>query len=657
MNLDRIKVVDIECDGLLNELTKCHVLSCAYKNQEDKWEIVSTNKKEDIQRLVGNPDNVIVGHHFVGYDKPALQKLGYEFNAQIIDTLGLSWYLYNEYLKHGLDDWGERLGIKKPEITDWENLTYEEYKHRCEEDVKINTNLWVKMLDLLRKLYDADEDIVNVVKYFTFKMECLAYQEANPILIDVEQCKKNLAILEGVITEKEEELKKIMPSVPKYTVRKKPKNPFKKDGSLSAAGERWFNLLEKAELPEDYDGEIKEVVKYEEPNPQSSSQMKEYLLSLGWEPKYHKPGANGDVPQLRDDDKNLCPNIKKLIDRIPELEALDGLSVAQHRAGYLKAFLSSVDENGYAYARANGFTKTLRLKHAKPFVNLPKPTAQYGEYVRSVMIAPEGKVLIGSDVSSLEDKTKQIAIYDYDQEYVEQMNFPGWDAHLDIGQRAKLLTEAEVEFYRWFKKYDKAEEHNKAIVYKDLTGNELLKNYEGWTDERWHDEFIKITKKRAVAKTVNYAATYGAGAAKISESAGISQNEARKVLKAYWDRNWSVKQYAEDRKVKEVNNKTWIYNPYSQLWLYLTSDHIKFSACNQNAGVKKFDLWVFFMIQEGLYPSAQFHDEVLICVDKGREEEVEDKLHRCMRKVNACFNYPIKLEVDVQAGKTYADVH
>jgi hypothetical protein len=453
-----------------------------------------------------------------------------------------------------------------------------------------------------------------------------------------------------------------MPTVPKYTVRKKPNNPFKKDGSLSAAGKRWFDLLDRASLPEDYDGEIKEVVKHVEPNPQSSSQMKDYLLSLGWEPKYHKPGANGDVPQLRDDDKNLCPNIIKLIGEVPELEALDGLSVAQHRAGYLKAFLSSVDDNGYAHARANGFTKTIRLKHAKPFVNLPKPTAQYGEYVRSVMVAPKGKVLIGSDVSSLEDKTKQIAIYDYDQEYVEQMNFPGWDAHLDIGQRAKLLTEAEVEFFRWFKKYVKAldrDDDNKALseLLDGLKDSELLSQYVGWSYAKLEDENIKISKKRAVAKTVNYAATYGAGANKISESAGISQNEARKVLKAYWDRNWSVKQYAEDRVVKKVDGKDWIYNPYSQLWLYLTSDHIKFSACNQNAGVKMFDLWVFFMIQEGIHPSAQFHDEVLICVDKGMENGVEEKLHRCMRKVNSCFNYPIKLEVDVQIGKTYADVH
>ena len=645
MNLDKVMVADIECDGLLDELTTLHVLSVAYKDGKGGWAIMSTNDPEKVQRFVGNPDNVIVGHNFVGYDKPALVKLGYDFRAQIIDTLGLSWYLYNEFLKHGLEAWGERFGVKKPEIEDWKSLTYEQYKHRCEEDVKINTNLWVKMLDLLRKLYDNnDEQIVAVIKYFTFKMECLHYQEVNKIMIDRKQCEENLLVLEGIIEEKINLLKKIMPEIPKYAIRKKPPKPFKQDGSLSVAGERWYNLLERANLPQDYEGEIKEIIKYEEPNPNSDTQMKDFLMSLGWKAKYYKDGANGKIPQLRDDNKNLCPNIKKLIELKPELEALDGLSVAMHRAGYLKAFLKYIDENNYAQARANGFTKTLRLKHANPFVNLPKPTQQYGEYIRSVMVAPPGKVLVGSDVSSLEDKTKQIAIYDYDPEYVEQMNIKGWDAHLDIGQRSGLLNEDEIAFFKWFKQKD-----------KDI--NDCPEVYKNLSEEEMEQEHVRLSKKRAVAKTVNYAATYGAGASKIAESAGISLKEAKNVLQAYWDRNWSVKQYAEDRETKEVDGKTWIYNPYSQLWLYLTSEHIKFSACNQNAGVKMFDLWVFFMVQEGLKPVAQFHDEVLLCIDEGEEERTEKILHECMDKVNKCFNYPIKLEVDVQIGKTYADVH
>lgn len=1022
--LNNVYVCDIECNGLLDELTKLHIVSVGYKNNEGRWTMSSTNDVKKLKEFFGNPNNTIVGHNFMCYDKPALEKLGFEVNVTIIDTLGLSWYLYNEHQRHGLEQWGERLGISKVEIEDWENLTYDQYKERCEEDVKINITLWENMLALLNELYDNEQqDIINVIKYLTFKMECLHIQEEQKILIDLDKCKENLQILEGIIAEKTNELIKTMPKIPVKVKRTKPKNLYKKpikrpktvfdkhgnltgsgynwhkaleenglpldydsdtiENVLSSAGKRWFNLLDrlKAKNPDidiDEVTELEEVTKEVAPNPSSSKQMKDYLLSLGWKPKYYTDGANGKVAQLKDNEKNLCPNIKKLFDKVPELKALDGLSVASHRAAYLKSFLKYSDDKGYTYARANGFTKTLRLKHASPFVNLPKPSALYGEYIRSVMVAPKGKVLIGSDVSSLEDKTKQIAIYSYDPEYVEQMNMPGWDAHLDIGLRASLLTEDEVAYYRWYKKKDKKQEDcpevystlskdekselfatldkKRAVAktvnyscvpvdntevltvdgwkkYKELTEDDQILSYNtdkdviekdiiekvhfykdaevvslsnkwwdiestlnhrwfgsrrtgrgrtsrieqefftteevnsehsilnsaeyvggsskmtedaaeflGWLlsdgyyrwakdsrktssskgkkrsvvgsiaqskkkfysdvksllerlnvvyvedvnnsgveifrlQSKWLREFfdsnniprsnkhdidwnkiilnmskeclkkffgafvkadgssystrdiiyqnegsvadavelagyllgrrvtssynkkivnkdgrrhrnIRFSKARTTTGqrlkrgdlkikdvfclttgngtfiikqgstiTITGNCTYGAGAAKVAESANISVPEAKRVVASYWDRNWSIKKYAEERVTKEVDGKTWIYNPYSRMWLYLTSDHIRFSACNQNSGVKIFDLWVYFLIQNGIKPSAQFHDEVLVCVDKFDRERVENLMHECMEKVNQCFNYNIKFEVDVQVGKTYADVH
>jgi len=73
------------------------------------------------------------------------------------DTLGLSWVLFPERVRHGLDPWGEDLGVIKPKVTDWENLTYEEYKHRCQEDVQINWLLWQKIKGKLGELYEAQD--------------------------------------------------------------------------------------------------------------------------------------------------------------------------------------------------------------------------------------------------------------------------------------------------------------------------------------------------------------------------------------------------------------------------------------------------------------------------------------------------------------------
>jgi len=667
MNLDSVYVADIETVGFLEEIrtfSDLHVLSCAYKS-EGEWKIKSTSDIQDIEKLVGNPDNTIVFHNGMSFDKPALEKMGIAFNAEIIDTLAISYYLYSERDKHGLEVWGEFFGVPKPKITDWKNLTLEQYTERCVEDVKINTNLWVMMLEYLRELYDGDDNlIIKIIRYLNHKAHMLYIQDQNPVPIDLEQCRKNLEYLEGIILEKELELNKIMPKIPNKATRKKPKNLYKANGSLSVAGEKWMTLIRGCNLPEEYDGEIQEVVSYTEPNCQSSQQMKDFLTSLGWKPTLFKDGANGKVPQLRDDEKNLCPNIQKLIGSHPELQALDGLSVAQHRSGYLKSFLTHAGENGLAKAWAHGYTRTLRLKHTAPFVNLPKPGSSYGELVRSVMIAPPGYVCIGADLSSIEDKCKQISIFSLDPEYVQSMNTKGWDAHLALGLKAGVFTDDEVQFYKWFKNKDKSE-----------NAYTCPETFTGLSEEEKEAAFYSLDKKRAVSKTCTYALTYGCGVPKLMEAADISKAEAQKLHKGYHDINWSVKKFAETRKVKsvsglnwlrmnkkaggltQVNQTTWIWNEFSNMWLFLKNDKDRFSSCNQNFGVKVFDTWGWFLIQEGITPSYQAHDEYMwYC----REEDVEKHIkiiEESIKKVNEVFTPPIPLECDYKIGGNYSQVH
>ncbi len=670
MKLDKVYVSDIETVGLLPKIKSfkdLHVVSVSFQDKEGKWQIKSTNKFEDIQKLFGNPDNTIVMHNGICYDVPALIKMGIDVKATIIDTLALSYYLYSERDKHGLEAWGTFFGVPKPEIEDWEGLTYEEYKHRCEEDVKINTNLWIMILGYLRNLYDNDDElIIKTIKYFNFKMTKLRSQEENPIYINLEECQKNLDFLEEIIKEKETELNAMMPKVPIKAKRTKPKVCFKKDGSLSVAGEKWYSMINQLGLDHDYEGVIEEITSYKEPNCQASQQMKDFLLSLGWQPTIFKDGANGKVPQLRDDDKNLCPNLQKLIEETPKLQALDGLSVAQHRSGYLKGFLKNADEEGRASAWASAFTRTLRLKHAAPFANLPKPSATHGKLVRGVMGAKPGYILFGADLSSIEDKCKQISIYPYDPEYVQSMNTKGWDAHLALGEKAGMFTADEVQFYKWFKNLSK---EDNPYTCPDA--------YLPMGKEDQDHLFHKLDKIRATAKTTNYACTYGAGAAKISETTEMPLKEAKKLWTGYHEINWSVKKFAETRTVKTVQGTNWrklhkkagglqqtetsdwIWNEFSNMWLFLKNDKDRFSACNQNFGVKVFDIWAYFLMEEGIKFSGEWHDEELwMCKDTPEEiEKHKQIIERSIEKVNKYFNPPIPIECDFKVGYTYADVH
>ena len=63
INLDNVYVADIETDGLLDEMTKLHVMSICWKNKDGKWEIISTNKEEDtgLHNYFSDKMNSLVG--------------------------------------------------------------------------------------------------------------------------------------------------------------------------------------------------------------------------------------------------------------------------------------------------------------------------------------------------------------------------------------------------------------------------------------------------------------------------------------------------------------------------------------------------------------------------------------------------------------------
>ena len=649
-DLDNVYIVDIEAKGLLPSLkdsSDLHVMSIGWKSG-GVWKFKSTKNENDIKKVFENPNNTIVGHFFIGYDLPALRTMfpNINFKAKIICSLALSHYLYNDRLKHGLEDWGVELGFEKVKISEeeWATLSYEKAVERCERDCLINSMVWDKELSLLRELYTNDESIYPIIGRTNFKMELQKLQEENKIKLDVEKAKANLEYLQNIINQKEKEVNSILPSIPIESIRNKPKSMFKKDGSLSSMGEKWMHMVKELNLPEDYNEGIKVIVGYTPPNCQSSKQIKDYLFSRNWKPKIFKDGANGKVPQLRDDNKELCKSIKELIKTVPELESLDGLSVAQHRAGYLKAFLDTMNENGYVKAGWSGMAKTWRVKHNKPICNLPSNNSQHGDLVRAVLIAPKGKVFVNADLSSLEDKTKQCSIYPYAKDYVETLNTPGYDAHLAIGLKAGFLSQDEVDFFNWYKKDDKNRE--------DLP--EIFKVY---SDGELSEQFKKISKVRKSSKVVNYACTYSASPKKIAETAEISLKEAQTLHKAYWDTNISIKQYTESLTVKTVDGRNWIYNPFTKLWLILTADHIKFSACNQNFGACVFDTFLWFLVKAGVKPIMTIHDELSFYIDKGQEEWARKVVKESMDKVNQVFNQPIKFESEPEFATSYGNVH
>lgn len=632
----KLIVADTEADSL--NPTKFHVISY----QED-GEIRSATSERDMKNLLLREDITLVMHNGCMWDVPNLERvLGITIKAKVIDTLALSWYLYPTRIKHGIASWGEEFGVPKPVVEDWQNLPLETYVERCREDVKINVLLWKKQKKLLSVLYGVPEDEVSklpIISYLMFKLDCVREQERSRWKLDLDLCNNTLATLYPAKEEKVEALKKAMPFVNKYAMREYPKAPFKKDGTLSVQGVKWLQLLKEQGLPENHKLPIKVVVSTEPPNPNSHTQLKDWLFSLGWEPatfKYVKEddGTQRAIPQVQteDDDRNkmLCPSVLILADKEPAIEQLDGLFVMSHRISILEGFLEN-QEDGFVKATMQGFTNTLRLKH-RVVVNLPGVDKAYGKEIRGSLIAREGCELCGSDMASLEDMCKRHYIYEYDPDYVNEMSKEGFDPHLDLAKFAGRITEEDLALYIENKKK------------KDLSDNLAA--------------VIKaVARVRKPFKVVNYSATYGIGPPKLARSMGVPEKEAKALLKAFWERNFAIRKVAEAQKIVTINGQMWLFNPVSKFWYSLRYEKDIFSTLNQGTGVYCFDSWLAEIRKKRKQLTATFHDEGVWEILKGNREKMKELLISSIEKVNERLKLNVKLSVDVQFGNNYASIH
>lgn len=615
-------VFDLEADGLLDTITRIHCLCYSDVNGD----IHSLRDYRAMRDFLLSAD-VLIGHNVIRYDIPAIEKiLNIKVKAQLVDTLALSWYLEPERVIHGLEEWGEEFHVPKPKIDDWQNLTPEEYVHRCSEDVKINTLLWKRFKKHLTVLYGDWDKAKELISYLSFKMDCAQEQERSKWKLDTAYALQSLRKLTDARLEKQARLVAAMPMKPLYAQRRRPSKPFKKDGTYSVTGAKWFALLEREGLSKDYDGEIKEKIGETEPNPGSSSQVKEWLYSLGWKPqtfKYKRDKETGDVvetPQVNlEHGGGLCHSVLKLIDINPDLANLDELSIISHRLGLLRGFIDNA-VGGRISADIAGLTNTLRFKH-KTVVNLPKVNAKYGEEIRGCLIAHDGYELCGSDMSSLEDRLKQHYIYPLDPDYVNEMNVPDYDPHLSLALSAKEVTELQVD------------------------------DYKSGRDKK------TISMIRGIFKNGNYACQYGAGPARLALTANISLAKAKQVWEAYWAKNWAIKEVAKLQKIKTVRGQMWLYNPISTLWYSLRYEKDIFSTLVQGSASYVFDKWVeeFRKVRPQL--TAQFHDEVVLCIKKGHREQAIKMLDDAIHILNDKLKLNRELGIGTQFGNKYSEIH
>jgi len=274
-------VFDIESNGFLDRLDRIHVIS---------WQDNTMPEPTSGYDLVCITDlytaDMIIGHNIIRFDVDAIEKVyGIRPSEKtvLVDTLVLAWYLDYERgekgLKYGLEAYGVTFGVPKPKIVDWDSLTREDYTHRCEEDVKINMRLWLRLRNKLVALYgqNADgslsDDAIRLLRYLTFKMQCANDTEKQGIRLDHALATKMFTELEALKEIKIKELAEAMPKKANTKLVNKPQKPYKADGTLSEHGKRWFSTLDDYGLPAATVGPLRVIDSYEQGNPDSTPQI------------------------------------------------------------------------------------------------------------------------------------------------------------------------------------------------------------------------------------------------------------------------------------------------------------------------------------------------------------------------------------------------
>jgi len=161
-------IFDMECDALLDDVTKIHVIGW---HSLDTGESGTITDYKMMKRFLSQSNLTLICHNAIRFDIPVFEKiLKIKIIARVIDTLALSWYLQPLRERHGLAFYGEDFGVPKPLVEDWKDQPIEVYVNRVTEDVKINLLLFRHQLKHLKEIYDDTKVMTNFINYLMFKM-------------------------------------------------------------------------------------------------------------------------------------------------------------------------------------------------------------------------------------------------------------------------------------------------------------------------------------------------------------------------------------------------------------------------------------------------------------------------------------------------------
>ena len=438
-------IFDIETDGLLDTMTKVHCI-VLYDIEKDKMTSFYGEETLDALFFLKNFSEII-GHNILNFDLPALKaifKYEPELTQIIRDTLVWSKLVYpnrgqrdadnkaidkDQYGRHSLKSWGQRLNFPKNEFDEFEEFTQDMLEY-CENDVELNYKLYCKLLD-------ADFSEESIQLEHEIHTICLK-QTDNGFPFDVEKATKLYAKLAEKRDRLQKELKEVFGS--------------------------W--IVDEGERKNGSYNKIK-IVDF---NPNSRKHIAKRLTELrGWKPKEFTPT---DEPKVDEEilSKLDYPEAQLMAEAFRVNKLIAQLSEGKHAWLYH-------EKNGRIHGSVNTMGSiSSRCSHSHPNIGqVPSVKTEYGKECRELFYAPQGWSLLGCDISSLEIRVVSHYLASFDGGSYAKTVVNG-DIHEANRKAADLPSRDQAKTFIYGLLYGAGEAKLGQIVGKDKGEGRKLKN-------------------------------------------------------------------------------------------------------------------------------------------------------------------------------------
>jgi DNA polymerase-1 len=589
-------IADLEADGLLDTITTIHQITTI---NDDTGELTSYNRNtlsQGIQALA--EADVIVGHHFIGYDIPAVRIVtGLDLDPRkVIDTLLLS-KLGNPDRPggHSLDAWGERLKHPKIEHTDWTKWS-PEMEHRCNEDTLITRELFHR----LRPIIDQQPEAVALEHEVAVRVEETVRRGFG---LDVEACHK---LVDEFLTEREAQLREFAGMFPPILVSPKPSAPEK---TLKIVNKRNpnYGILEA--------GHAFCPVVIQEFNPGSRQQIAQRLITkYSWVPKVY---TSTGIPEVSEETLRELPypEAQKFADYLTTEKKLSQINSEPKSNGYGGGWLH-YENDGRVHASLNS------LKAVTGRMSCSSPNVQQvatDPAMRACWVPAKGNVLVGADADGLELRC-----------------LGHYLAHYDGGEYANLVVHGDV--------------HSRTMENVGFYDRNMVKRLTyGWLYGAGDAKLgtIAIEDATKVSKEVNWGHL---GIAPKSSPSKIGRAVRAKLQGGYEglaDLVAAVRARASAQgKLRGLDGRTlWARSPHSALNLLLQSSGAII--------VKK--AWT--LMDRDIPVVMQVHDEWQIECKPDEAEDIGEHVVKCVKQAGVELGFRCELAASYKIGNNWAETH